>query len=125
MGVQLTTHGSFDNVEKFLNKANNLEITVLLNKYGRMGMEALRSATPKDTGATSRLWDYKIKQGENESSITWVNHNINKGVNIAIILQYGHGTNNGGYVVGRDYINPALASVFDGFARDLWKEVSG
>lgn len=89
-----------------------------------MGVEALASATPVDTGKTASSWYYKVDYNEGSASITWSNSNVNDGVNIAVILQYGHGTGNGGYVVGRDYINPAIAPIFDKITEHVWEEVT-
>lgn len=94
-----------------------------LNKFGERGVEALRAATPKDTGKTADSWGYNITYGDGKASIIWTNSNVNDGVNIAVILQYGHGTGTGGYVEGIDYINPAMRSVFDSIADDAWKEM--
>ena len=94
-----------------------------LNKFGQRGVEALRAATPKDTGKTADSWTYNIEYGNGKAAIVWSNTNVNDGVNIAIILQYGHGTGTGGYVEGRDYINPAMHSVFDSILEDAWKEM--
>lgn len=94
-----------------------------LNKYGEMGVAALREATPKRTGKTADSWNYEITAVNGKVTIYWTNDNINENVNIAVILQYGHGTKNGGYVQGRDYINPAMQPVFDEIADKAWKEV--
>lgn len=88
-------------------------------------MEALAAATPLDTGETASSWGYRIRRKKDSVTIEWTNSNVVDGVPIAVILQYGHGTRNGGYVQGRDYINPAIRSVFDQLANDAWKEVSG
>nr|DAH12804.1 MAG TPA: type I neck protein [Caudoviricetes sp.] len=96
----------------------------ILHQYGQMGVDALAAATPKDTGKTAGSWYYDIGIDTNGLKITWRNSNENKGVNIAIILQYGHGTRNGGYVKGIDYINPALKSVFSDLADAIWTEVN-
>lgn len=95
-----------------------------LTKYGQAGVEALASATPVDTGLTASSWYYEIEQSNGRASITFYNSNIQNGIPIAIILQYGHGTGTGGWVEGRDYINPAIQSVFDKLAEDAWKEVT-
>ena len=92
----------------------------IFNKYGQKGVQALSSATPVDSGKTASSWNYEIRG----TSIYWTNDNINKGVNIAVILQYGHGTRNGGYVQGRDYINPAIRPIFDSMVDEIWKEVT-
>ena len=97
----------------------------MLDKYGKLGVDALKSATPTETGKTAESWSYEIKNNGSSAVISFLNTNINKGVNIAIILQYGHGTGTGGYVEGRDYINPAIQPVFDALANEAWKEVIG
>lgn len=94
-----------------------------LDRFGERGVAALQSATPKDTGKTADSWTYDIVQGNGKVSIVWSNTNVNDGVNIAVILQYGHGTGNGGYVEGIDYINPAMRSVFSKIADEAWKEM--
>lgn len=96
-----------------------------LEKYAHEGIAALSAATPVDSGETASSWVYDINVNGGGMSIIWSNTNVNDGVNIAIILQYGHGTGTGGYVVGRDYINPAMQPVFDRIVADLWKEVTG
>ena len=95
-----------------------------LDKYGKEGVAALASATPVDTGLTASSWSYEIKHQNGRVSITFKNSNIQNGVPIAIILQYGHGTRNGGWVQGRDYINPAIQPIFDKIANDAWREVT-
>lgn len=122
MGITQT--GDWSRTTNWLNKLVPLHVDSILDKYGKMGVDALRANTPVRTGKTANSWFYEIIKNQNETSIQWSNSNVNKGVNIAIILQMGHGTRNGGYVVGRDYINPALAPVFDQMADDLFKEVS-
>jgi hypothetical protein len=95
-----------------------------LDKYGRAGVEALSSATPKDTGQTASSWYYEIKRSNGSVSIQFKNSNVHEGVQIAVILQYGHGTGTGGWVEGRDYINPAIQPIFDEIANNAWKEVT-
>lgn len=95
-----------------------------LDKYGRAGVEALSNATPKDTGQTASSWYYEIKRSNGSVSIQFKNSNVHEGVPIAVILQYGHGTGNGGWVEGRDYINPAIQPIFDEIANNAWKEVT-
>lgn len=121
--IVLSSKGRFVKIERFLNKIVGGDIFSRLDKYGRRGVEALASATPVDSGKTASSWAYEIDRTDGSYTIQWVNTNVNKGVNIAIILQYGHGTRNGGYVVGRDYINPAIRPVFDAIADEAWKEV--
>lgn len=94
-----------------------------LDKYGRAGVEALSNATPKDTGQTASSWYYEIKRSNGSVSIQFKNSNVHEGVPIAVILQYGHGTGTGGWVEGRDYINPAIQPIFDAIANNAWKEV--
>lgn len=95
------------------------------NKYGEEGVRALASNTPVDSGKTAASWEYEVTTGGPGVTITWFNTNVNDGVNIAVILQFGHGTGTGGYVQGRDYINPAIQPVFDKIVEDMWKEVTG
>ncbi len=94
-------------------------------RYGKMGVDALASATPYDSGKTALSWVYEVVFSKGGVSIVWSNTNSNDGVNIAVILQYGHGTGTGGYVEGRDYINPAIQPVFDQIVEELWGEVTG
>lgn len=95
-----------------------------LDKYGRAGVEALSNATPKDTGQTASSWYYEIKRSNGSVSIQFKNSNVHEGVPIAVILQYGHGTGTGGWVEGRDYINPTIQPIFDEIANNAWKEVT-
>ena len=122
--ITVTHKGDFRNTERFFDNAQNLDIVPILEKYGEMGVEALAIATPKRTGLTAASWNYEIEVGNNTASIFWVNSNMNKDVNIALILQYGHGTGTGGYVTGIDYINPATKAVLDQLAEEAWKEVT-
>lgn len=118
--ITFNVTGNFDKTEKFLNKLNHRDYMKILDKYGNIGVQALSNATPIDSGKTASSWSYEI----HSDGIYWTNSNINRNVNIAIILQYGHGTRTGGYVQGRDYINPAMRPVFDNLANALWKEVT-
>lgn len=117
--------GDFSNTEKFLKKVKEKKYQNILERYARQGVTALSAATPKDTGKTAGSWSYEIKRSSDSLSVYWKNDNVQNGVMIAIILQYGHGTRNGGYVAGRDYINPAMRPIFDKMAQELWKEVIG
>lgn len=121
--ITVKHRGNFKNTEKFFSRMMNWHFENKLESYGKQGVAALASATPVDTGLTANSWNYEIVRGGNTYSIVWTNSNVNKGVNIALILQLGHGTRNGGYVVGRDYINPAIQPVFEKMANDLWTEV--
>lgn len=116
--------GNYNKTKKFLHKSKKVRLDSILNKYGRKGVEVLSDATPKDTGLTASSWSYSISHTPNGATVSWKNSNVNNGVPIAIILQYGHGTRNGGYVQGKDYINPAMRPVFDELAKAAWKEVS-
>lgn len=124
MPIRVKHRGNFNKTEKFFKKSQKDEFFDRLDRYARMGVSALESATPVDSGLTASSWDYEIHQSRNSAKIVWTNSNINQGVPIAIILQYGHGTRNGGYVQGRDYINPAIKPVFDRIAEGVWKEVT-
>lgn len=121
--IRLDSKGSFEKTIKFLNAIDKFKIDRVLNKYGKEGVAALTNNTPLDSGLTATSWGYEIQSSSTQSTIHWTNSNINKGVNIAIILQYGHGTRNGGYVTGTDYINPAMRPIFDKIAQDVWNEV--
>lgn len=116
--------GDFSKLNGYLEKVKNVVKLGNLDKYGREGVAALSSATPKDSGLTASSWFYEITHEKDSVSITFKNSNINKGVPIAIILQTGHGTRNGGWVEGRDYINPAIRPVFDKIADEAWEEVT-
>lgn len=116
--------GDFSKLTNFLEKSRNAVRKVDLDKYGRDGVAALSSATPVDSGLTASSWYYEISRTDNQTSITFFNSNVNQNVLIAIILQYGHGTRNGGWVEGRDYINPAIQPLFDKIADSAWREVT-
>lgn len=122
--IVVKQRGDFRHLEGFFKRIKQMRLRDKLEKCGREGVDALAAATPVDTGLTASSWSYEIQMDESSYGITWVNTNVNKGVNIALILQTGHGTRNGGYVKGIDYINPALKPVFDKFAEDLWGEVT-
>lgn len=115
--------GDYKRAERYFKRLTQKKYLQILDKYGKQGVEALAAATPKDTGRTAESWRYEIKTGPNSSSIIFVNDNINKYVNIAVILQYGHATRNGGWVEGRDYINPAVQPLFDDMVEKAWEEV--
>ena len=122
--IKVAHRGNFNNLEKFLNAVKGKRYLNKLDKYGQMGVEALSAATPTDTGLTASSWTYEIVQNGSTTTISWLNTNVNNGVNIALILQMGHGTGTGGYVQGRDYINPAMQPIFDQIAEEAWKEVT-
>ena len=122
--ITLRQKGDFSKMTRYLEKAKSVVKLNDLDKYGKEGVAALASATPVDTGLTANSWSYEIKHGNGTVSISFKNSNIQNGVPIAIILQYGHGTRNGGWVQGRDYINPAIQPIFDRIATDAWREVT-
>lgn len=122
--ISIKQKGDFKKTERFLKKSLGRDYRKVLEKYGEYGVEALSAATPVDSGETASSWYYEIVQKDSSMSVVWKNRNVQKGVNIAVILQYGHGTRNGGYVEGRDYINPALRPIFEALAEAAWKEVS-
>lgn len=122
--VSFRHKGDFAKTRKMMQATLGRNYMKILERYAQQGVEALSKATPIKTGKTAASWDYKIIQNKGSLSVVWINHNINKGVNIALILQLGHGTKNGGYVVGIDYINPALRPVFEQLANAAWKEVT-
>lgn len=122
--IVIKQSGDFKNLEKFLKKASKMDFFQNLERYAREGVSALASSTPVDSGETAASWDYEIRTTKNEISIYWTNSNVNNGIPIAVLIQYGHGTKNGGYVLGRDYINPAIRPIFDKIAGSVWKEVT-
>ena len=122
--IKLTSKKGWDKTEKLLKNSLGDKWFSVLEKYGSQGVQALSAATPTESGKTASSWDYKIVKKGGKVSVIWNNSNIENGVNIAVILQYGHGTGNGGYVQGRDHINPALRPIFDAMADAAWKEVT-
>lgn len=122
--ITFTQKGDFSKTTKFLQRLKEIGRASDLDKYGKMGVEALAHATPRDSGKTASSWGYEIEHKRGQTSIIWTNSNVNEGVPIAVILQYGHGTGWGAYVKGVDYINPAMAPVFNEIADKVWKEVT-
>ena len=122
--ISVTSKGNFDHLENFLKKNKKIDVDHYLEKFGQAGVEALRKATPKDTGLTSESWYYTIEKDKNKTTITWCNSNtVDDWYNVAIGIQYGHGTASGVYVQGVDYINPAMRTIFDELAEQIWEEV--
>ena len=115
--------GDWKKSRKFLKRCSELDLDAILDQYGREGVEALAKATPKATGKTAASWSYGVTKGKDRITITWRNANIVDGAPIAVILQYGHATRNGGYVEGVDYINPAMRPIFERIAARAWGEV--
>ena len=116
--------GNFKKTDQFFGRILDAVHLSNLDSFGQKGVAALAAATPVESGLTAQSWQYEILRGDGSVSIRWFNTHENKGVNIAIILQYGHGTRNGGYVKGRDYINPAIQPIFDEIAETAWKEIT-
>lgn len=123
MQITFKHRGDLSRTRKFLNSVKNVIKFHGIESYAEEGLAALRDATPHDTGNTARSWYYEIERSHGSVSVVYKNSNIQNGISIAIILQYGHGTGTGGYVEGRDYINPAVRPVFDKLAADMWEEV--
>lgn len=122
--IHIKQKGNFAKLDKYfeqIKKAANIDV---LDKYGEAGVKALSAATPIDTGKTSQSWYYEIERKNGKVVLSFLNSNVNDGVPIAIILQYGHGTGTGGWVEGRDYINPAIRPIIDQITNDAWKEVT-
>lgn len=122
--IKFKQKGDFSKLTKFLEKTKEAVKLEDLDRFGKAGVSALASATPVETGLTANSWYYKIERNNGSATISFHNSNIQNGVPIAIILQYGHGTRNGGWVQGRDYINPAIQPIFDQIANEAWKEVT-
>lgn len=122
--VHFKHKGDFSKLTSFLEKAKNVVRAGDLDKYGKAGVAALASATPVESGLTANSWYYQVEHKDGSAKISFYNSNIQNGIQIAIILQYGHGTRNGGWVEGRDYINPAVQPLFDEITNDAWREVT-
>ena len=122
--ISFRQKGDFSDLDRYLKKMKKVDRSNILDRFGREGVAALESATPKESGRTASSWYYKVERSNGSDVIGFYNSNTNKGVLIAIILQYGHGTGTGGWVEGRDYINPAIQPVFDRIAEEAWKEVT-
>ena len=122
--ISFRQKGDFKKVTRYFERVKEVVHLGDLDKYGREGVSALASATPVDSGLTASSWSYEIVHNKGSATINFNNSNIQNGVPIAIILQYGHGTRNGGWVQGRDYINPAIQPIFDKIAENAWREVT-
>lgn len=126
-GIEIKQKGDFNNFERWANGMLSKKYLKILDKYGKQGVEALKNATPRDTGETANSWYYEIiEPGDGQTQIVWSNSHMtptNPNISVALLLQYGHGTRNGGYVQGIDYINPAISPIFDKIAGDAWQEV--
>lgn len=124
MKISFEEKGNFTKLNRYFKRINNTIDRLDLDEFGKRGVAALASATPVDTGLAARSWYYKIEKTKNSATIRFCNSDIEGGVPIAIILQYGHATRNGGWVEGRDYINPSIQPIFDEMANKAWKEVT-
>lgn len=124
MGFELTSRGSFSNTERFLRELQRLSLRQIVEPYAQAGVAALASATPEDSGLAASSWGYEITETRNGLAIHWTNHNIENGFPVAVMIQYGHGTGTGGYVEGRDYINPVIRPIFDQIANEVWRVVT-
>ena len=122
--ISFTQRGDFSKLNRYLERAKEVARLGILNKYGREGVAALSAATPVESGETAKSWYYKIERRKGSTAIVFYNSNVQNGVPIAIILQYGHGTGTGGWVEGRDYINPAIQPIFDRILAEVWREVT-
>ena len=122
--ISIRQKGDFEKLTRYLLKTEKALKKIDLHQYGKEGVAALMSATPVDTGLTANSWYYEIEKNGGRTSISFYNSNIQNGIPIAIILQTGHGTGTGGWVQGRDYINPAIQPIFDSIAERAWKEVT-
>ena len=122
--ITIRQKGDFSKTLRYLNRVQKVDVKAILDKYGREGVAALASVTPVESGLTARSWYYEITAKNGAVTLKFHNSNIQNGVPIAIILQYGHGTRNGGWVQGRDYINPVLQPLFDRIADEAWREVT-
>lgn len=122
--IEIKVKGNWSKTDLFLERALNLVKLGVFDKYGAIGVDALRKATPKDSEKTANSWYYEIVRKRDSVSVQWLNSNLNQGIPIAILIQYGHGMRQGGYVQGIDYINPAVKPVFTEMADNLWKELT-
>lgn len=122
--IRFRVRGSTDKLEKFLHSMQKLDIGAIIAGQAQLGVDALANAVPKDSGLASQNWGYEVSQNGGGVRITWANSDIENGFPVAIMLQYGYGTGTGGYVQGRDYINPAIRPVFDQIANTVWKAVT-
>lgn len=124
MRIFFTQRGSFDRMERFLKRMQFLDIRSLVEPYAKEGVQALAAATPRETGLAAESWDYEIEATKEHVIIRWLNRDIENGFPVVVMLQYGYGTGTGGYVQGRDFINPALKPIFDKIADGVWKVVT-
>lgn len=122
--ISYSYSGDFKSTKNFLASLKKRNFISKLDKYGQMGVDALIEATPKDTGKTANSWYYEIEETRDSVTIRWLNSNTNRSIPIALLIQYGHATRDGGWISGKDYINPALKPIFDAIAKSAWEEVT-
>lgn len=121
--IKIKHHGDFKKTTTLLGRIRNLHYMSVLNKYGKLGVEALSAATPLDSGETADSWEYEVISTKDGYTLAFNNTHTNDGVNIALLIQYGHATRSGTFVEGRDFVNPAIKPIFDDIVEDVWKEV--
>lgn len=124
MTFSMNSSGSFKNMEKYLRRMSSGDAFRVLHRCGAMGVAALRQATPIDSSETANSWSYEVERASGRYSIKWLNSHMAGGTPVVILLQYGHGTGTGGYVQGRDFINPAIKPIFEKIADEVWREVT-
>lgn len=124
MPIRFETSGDFRNLEKFLTNVQKIDVRGILESCGQEGVSALSTATPIETGLAANSWTYRVTGGRGNWELAWLNGDIENGFNVVIALQYGHGTGTGGWVAGRDFINPAIRPIFDQVAERFWKAVT-
>jgi hypothetical protein len=122
--IQVTSVGNFNKTLSYLDFLKSGKVFADFSRYGRIGVNALSGATPVESGETANAWTYEVEHSRERHAIYWYNNHVEDGVNIAVIIQYGHGTGTGGYVQGRDYINPAIRPIFDQILNDVWRQVT-
>lgn len=124
MAISISSNGSFTKTEAWLQRLSRLDISSILRSAGQQGANALASATPVESGLAASSWNFEVSGGKGGATIVWTNSDVENGFPVAIMLQFGYGTGTGGYVAGRDYINPAMRPIFDKIANDVWKAVT-
>ena len=122
--IKIKHKGGFSNTERFFNRVLRRNYLNILEKYGQVGVEILKEATPVDSGDTRDSWNFEIEEGNGTITIAWTNNNENEGLNIALLIIYGHGLHNGGYVQGDDFANPAIKPLMQDLANKAWREVT-
>lgn len=122
-GIRIVSHGSFDKATSYLDRLRQFKIDRILENAGQKGVDALKAATPRETGELANSWSYEISRGTGSAKIEWHNADLEGGYSVALLVQYGHGTNHGGYVPPHDYINPAIDPIFEELSRQVGEEV--